>query len=74
MNLGQNNDAIHLYLKFYIFGSIGGRPGNFRGSKMVTKSEHGNETSTKSKTWQFLMNLHQNNGAIHFYLKFNIFE
>jgi len=39
---------------------------------MAPKSEHSNETSTESETWQLFMNLDQNNGAIHFYLKFYI--
>ena len=39
------------------------------GSKMVPKSEHGNETCTKRETWQLHLNLDQNNGQIHIYLK-----
>ena len=39
---------------------------------MAPKPEHSNETSTKSETWQLLMNLDENNGAIHFYLKIYI--
>ena len=39
---------------------------------MAPKSEHNNETSTKSETWQLLMNLDRNNGAIHLFLKIYI--
>ena len=39
---------------------------------MAPKTERSNETCTKRKTWQLCMNVDQNNGAIHIYLKIYI--
>ena len=39
---------------------------------MAPKTKHGNETCTKRETWQLRMNIDQNNGSIHIYLKFYI--
>ena len=39
---------------------------------MAPKPKHGNETCTKRETWQLRMNIDQNNGSIHIYLKFYI--
>ena len=39
---------------------------------MAPKTERSNETCTKRETWQLRMNIDQNNGAIHTYLKIYI--
>ena len=39
---------------------------------MAPKTKHDNETCTKRETWQLRMNIDQNNGSIHIYLKFYI--
>ena len=63
VNLGQNDGAICVNPKFYILVSIDGSPG-ILGVKMAPKSELSNKTSTQSETWQYLVNLCQNDGAI----------
>ena len=71
MNIHQNIGSIHIYLKFYILGTIE-TSGGFRGQKWRQKTERSNETCTKRETWQLRMNIDQNNGAIHIYLKIYI--
>ena len=39
---------------------------------MAPKLGRSNETCTKRETWQLRLNLDQNNGLIHIYLKFYI--
>ena len=70
MNHDQNNGAIHIYLKFYILGTIE-TPADL-GVKMAPKPERSNDTYTKRETWQLRVNIDQNNGAIHIYLKIYI--
>ena len=41
---------------------------------MAPKTKHGNETCTKRETWQLRMNVDQNIGSIHIYLKFYILD
>ena len=87
MNMDQNNGSIHIYLKFYILGTIG-TPGSFRGQNwrqkqnaaMIKRAAMNAKNAamqrmqqcTKRETWQLRMNIDQNNGSIHIYLKFYI--
>ena len=41
---------------------------------MAPKTKHGNETCTKRETWHLRMNIDQNIGLIHIYLKFYILD
>ena len=41
---------------------------------MAPKTKPGNKTCTKRETWQLRMNIDQNNGAIHIYLKIYILD